>query len=63
MIEPNAADIESRAAKLYTIYCAAVGGRAFNGDPLPAWGDFASDPCKVKQAEAWRAVAAETLPE
>lgn len=53
----NEADVESKAAKLYTIYCAAVGGKAFNGDILPAWGEFSVDPNKVKQADAWRAVA------
>lgn len=54
---PNEADIESLTAKLYAVYCDAVGGKAFNGDPLPNWTDFATDIKKIKQAEAWRKVA------
>jgi hypothetical protein len=45
------------ASKLYTHYCAAVGGKAFNGDPLPAWGEFLKDPAKEKQALAWLSLA------
>ena len=48
---------ETLAGKLYTVYCKAVGGVAFNGDPLPEWGEFSTDPAKKKQADAWRAVA------
>lgn len=58
---PNAADIESRAAKLYTVYCAAVGGKAFDGAPLPPWHEFAADVAKYKQTEGWRAVAEATF--
>lgn len=49
--------IETRAADMYTTYCAAVGGKAFNGDPLPDWVTFANDPAKFKQAQAWRLIA------
>lgn len=49
------------ADKLYTTYCAAVGGFAFNGDPLPAWKEFFADPSKKKQSDAWLAVAKESL--
>lgn len=45
------------AEALYTTYCAAVGGVAFNGDPLPDWDTFVSDPAKTKQSEAWLAAA------
>ena len=45
------------ANELYTTYCAAVGGVAFNGDPLPAWAEFAADESKSKQSEAWLAAA------
>lgn len=48
---------ESVAQDLYTIYCAAVGGVAFNGDPLPSWEEFRADPKKDKQAQAWLATA------
>ena len=39
---------------VYNDYCQAVGGIAFNGDPLPDWEEFQSDPNKVKQSSAWR---------
>jgi hypothetical protein len=47
------------AEKLYTKYCQAVGGKAFNGDPLPSWPEFVEDPAKAKQANAWIIVAEE----
>lgn len=50
-------DNESIAGLLYGCYCQAVGGKAFNGDDLPTWEDFAADAEKTKQADAWRAVA------
>jgi hypothetical protein len=50
-------DVEARAGVLYDAYCANVGGVAFNGDPLPNWETFRSDPAKLKQVEAWRAIA------
>ncbi len=48
---------ETVAEELYTTYCAAVGGVAFNGDPLPDWATFAADPTKEKQSSAWLAAA------
>jgi hypothetical protein len=50
-------DIEKLAKKLYARYCREVGGKAFNGDPLPDWDAFSKDPAKQKQADAWRSVA------
>jgi len=41
------------AGIIYEKYCHSVGGKAFNGDPLPSWGEFLSDPKKQKQAQAW----------
>ncbi len=54
-------DINQKAIELYDIYTAAVGGKAFNGAPLPCGKDFMSDPTKQKQADGWRAVAAHVL--
>lgn len=51
----------SLARTMYERYCISVGGRAFNGDPLPGWVDFCADPKKVTQAEAWFAVARHVL--
>ena len=42
---------------LYTTYCAAVGGRAFNGDLLPDWEAFRADPSKKLQSDAWVRIA------
>lgn len=50
--------INNKAAEIfYELYCEKVGGKAFNGDPLPDWEEFASDPNKITQADAWIAVA------
>ena len=49
--------IEEIAGKLYEAYCEAVGGIAFNGDPLPKWDTFRADTTKNKQSHAWLAVA------
>lgn len=45
------------AQELYTAYCEAVGGKAFNGDALPTWAEFSGDPAKQKQANAWLVAA------
>jgi hypothetical protein len=50
------------AAKIaYDTYCHAVGGKAFNGDPLPSWEDFSADPKKQPQANGWLAAAEAVL--
>jgi len=46
-------DLEKFAGQLYETYCSAVGGKAFNGSPLPNWKEFSSDPSKEKQYRAW----------
>ena len=48
------------AGELYEAYCVAVGGKAFNGDPLPNWEAFLADPAKKKQSDAWIAVTMAT---
>lgn len=53
--------IDQKAIELYDIYTAAVGGKAWNGDPLPCGKDFLADPTKQTQANGWRAVAAHVL--
>jgi hypothetical protein len=54
-------DMLKLAGDLYTAYCEAVGGKAFNGDPLPSWYEFSKDPNKQKQVEGWVAVANHAL--
>lgn len=44
---------EDIARNLYETYCAAVGGKAFNGDPLPTWDEFAIHPDKQVQVNGW----------
>lgn len=44
------------AKQAYETYNKAVGGVAFNGDPLPSWDEFAADESKQKQVGAWIAV-------
>lgn len=41
------------AMKMYDGYCEAVGGKAFNGDPIPSSEEFFNDETKAKQAGAW----------
>ena len=52
---------DALAAKLYARYCEAVGGKAFNNDPLPTWEVFKADPNKQKQSQAWLRVAEEAM--
>lgn len=47
------------AHKIYDDYCEAVGGKTFNGDPLPKSDEFFNDPAKQKQADAWRSACKE----
>lgn len=51
---------DTLAKKIYDKYCAAVGGKAYNGDDLPNSEEFFTDPTKEKQANAWRAACHET---
>ena len=41
------------AAELYTECCRSVGGKAFDGSPLPTAKDFFNDDSKKRQSEAW----------
>ena len=49
--------IEQIAEAMYTAYCASVGWKAFNGDPLPSWAEFSKDQKKKVQYNAWIASA------
>lgn len=49
------------AQELYGAYCAAVGGKAYNGQPLPSAQEFWDDPTKTAQAKAWEAVAEKAM--
>ena len=54
-------NIDKLAGQLYETYCKSVGGKAFNGDPLPDWKTFRADPSKKKQSDAWVDVAHEAI--
>ena len=45
------------AGRMYEAYCASVGGKAVNGDPLPAWCKLVLDESKAGVVEAWKAAA------
>ncbi len=49
--------VTEKAIELYDVYTAAVGGKAWDGRPLPSGSEFMADASKQKQADAWRAVA------
>ena len=49
--------IDSLAEELYETYSEAVGGKSFDGSPLPSWEIFKKDPEKIKQVRGWLAVA------
>lgn len=48
---------EELARYFYDLYCETVGGKAWDGRPLPSSADFFADTTKAKQADGWRAVA------
>jgi len=56
-------DKEALASRLYERYLKAVGGVAFNGDPLPLWPEFSRDETKKKQRAAWMEVVDQILSE
>lgn len=60
-MNPEIDPVEDLAGRMYDRYCVAVGGVAFNGDPLPAWKEFGNDEKKEKQANGWREAAREAL--
>ena len=49
--------IDELTEELYKHYCQQVGGKAFNGDPLPDWAAFTKHPDKQVQVNAWYATA------
>lgn len=54
-------DKETLAHRMYDVYCRRVGGKAFNGLPLPSSKEFFKDDTKTEQAEAWIAAADEAI--
>jgi hypothetical protein len=56
LVNEKTVEADAIAGELYEVYNKAVGGVAFNGDPLPPWSEFAGDPNKTKQSGGWRAI-------
>lgn len=56
-------DIIELAGQLYTEYCTMVGGKAYDGKPLPTWKEFSADSSRLIQFNAWCAVAYKALEE
>ncbi len=46
---------------LYTKYCESVEGKSRDGNVLPSWDEFSSDPDKSLQSNAWKNVALEAF--
>ena len=46
---------------LYEANKKAVGGKAYNGDPLPTWAEFYADPNKKRQIGGWMAASEAAL--
>lgn len=53
----NAPSRETLAADLYSVYCQAVGGKAYDGKPLPTAEEFFRNPTKQTQVTGWLKVA------
>ena len=49
------------AMALYDEYCDKVGGKAYDGRPLPTAKEFFADDTKAKQALGWMAAASKAL--
>ena len=49
------------AMAMYDEYCAKVGGKAYDGRPLPTAAEFFEDDTKAKQALGWMAAASKAL--
>lgn len=50
-----------KAIQLYDIYTEAVGGKAWDGRPLPSGAEFFADASKATQQNGWLAVARAVL--
>lgn len=49
------------AYAMYDAYCVQVGGKAYDGRPLPTAAEFFADETKQKQALGWFAAASKAI--
>lgn len=47
--------------EMYDAYCKQVGGKAYDGRPLPSAEEFFDDDTKRKQVRGWLAAASKAL--
>ena len=52
---------EKLAHAMYDAYCVQVGGKAYDGRPLPTAEEFFEDATKQKQAMGWFAAASKAI--
>lgn len=53
--------MEKLAMAMYDEYCEAVGGKAYDGKPLPTAKEFFDDATKAKQQRGWFRAASKAL--
>lgn len=53
--------MEMIAMAMYDEYCASVGGKSYDGKPLPTAKEFFADESKKKQARGWFAAASKAI--
>lgn len=53
--------MELIAMAMYDEYCEKVGGKAYDGRPLPTAKEFFDDDTKAKQVRGWMAAASKAL--
>ena len=53
--------MERVAMAMYDAYCENVGGKAWDGRPLPTAKEFFADETKIKQARGWLAAASKAI--
>ena len=53
--------MERIAMAMYDEYCTSVGGKAYDGRPLPTAKEFFADATKAKQSRGWMSAASKAL--
>lgn len=61
LMNNTASTMFNLAEAMYTEYCEAVGGKSYDGKPLPTAKEFFDDDSKAKQAMAWVKAAGKAI--
>ena len=59
--DPRMSTMERIAMAMYDEYCTSVGGKAYDGRPLPTAKEFFADATKAKQSRGWMSAASKAL--